>query len=335
MSKISRKWICGAVLAVMTACPQWLVAASAPSGEAIQLFESALPQLRALHPGQYDTPEKLQAAWQRFQEMLALAETARKKGLAESPEVRYRIAQILSQELILREAETAVPPHAITDSDVRKYFDAHKDKYEVPPMLGVHEILLKIAPGQPNARMEQWARATNIVRALGTGVVDVLTFNAYARTNSDPQAFGANEGYLGIFPARPYNGRSPPLSAAEVKELSNLGVVGRITKPMDKGNEIRIFRLSAFRDAVPAHFESVKDSIRYHLHLKAREKKIQELAAESGMHLDVKLDEQTVRRLLPAAPAQANGDLELPPSPGGLGLPIPDAPSRPIERRSQ
>jgi hypothetical protein len=311
-----------------------LLAAESPQTDALHLFEAALPQLRSVHPDQYDTPEKLESAWKRFQETLALSQTARKKGLADTPEMRYRIAQLLAQEIITRDAETARPMHSVPDAEVRQYFETNKANYDLPVTLGAHEIVLKFDPSEPAQRDAQRARASGIVTTLGTGLVDLATFVACARTNSDAESFQSNGGHLGIFPARPTNNRIPPLPENAVEALLALKTVGRITGPIESRKEIRILRLSAYRDAVPARFESVKESIRYALYLSAREQRIKELTAESGFDLDGKLDAQTIQRLLPSRIANAGKGPDLPPSPDSLGIPAPEAIPKPTGTQS-
>jgi hypothetical protein len=322
------------LLTLLLSWPALSTASEFSQEDAIKLFEAALPQLRAVHADQYDTPSKLQAAWKRFEETLALAETARKKGLETTAQIRYRIDQMLSEELILREAEMARPVHSITDAEVRDYFEAHNDRYDIPAMLGAQEILLKLDPSKPSQHQEELDRAATLAKALGTGIVDTVTFAAFSRTNSDPEFFRQTGGNLGIFPVRPYNDRQPPLPAQAINALLKLNTVGQVAGPIRTTNEIRILRLSARRERVAPNLQAFKESIRYALYFAARQKRIQQLAAESGMNLDSKLSDEQIKQLLPSEKANAQQSPNLPPIPAAVGTPAPEPPVRPNDSQS-
>lgn len=295
--------------------------------DAVALFEAFLPQLRALHPDRYDTPEKLQAGWMRFQQDLALAETARKKGYAERPEVRARVAQLLAQELILREAETARPPHSIRESELRGHFEANRHKYDFPTMLGAHELVFEYEPSSLVQREQQLARANDVSRALGSLPVDLRTFRAKAGTPSEAGSIIAKEGDLGVFPVEEHRGHNPPVSKAVVEALLALKEVGRVTGVIDDGRSFRIFRLSAYRPGAPSEFKTVRESIRRELYLQARQRRIEELARDSGWDAGTKLTREELSQLL--KPALAAGMLtEMPPAPSGLDIPTVDPPSK-------
>jgi parvulin-like peptidyl-prolyl isomerase len=289
----------------------------------IKLFEASLPKLRATHQELYDNPEKLQAAWGRFQQDLALAEAAERRGYAQKPEIRARIARLLAEELILSEAENARPLHTITDQEVRSYFEVHKTEFSISPMLGAQEMLWKIDRRVPGNVEQQIARASALARQFGTNLIDSATFLEAARTNSEPDAFRRNGGQLGIFPAIGKRQPTPALSAEAIEALLKLKTVGRVTGPVIQGDEIRLLRLSAFRAARTADFQAVKESIRYRLYAEAREKRLAELARESGWNFEARLDPKIIEGLLPAFALDPASKPELPPAPGSLGLPAP------------
>jgi hypothetical protein len=286
------------------------------------LFQASLPQLRAVHPDSYDTPDKIQTAWLGFRKNLALAQTALKKGYADLPEIRTRMAQMLAQELILKEAETARPMHSISEHEIQDYFEAHMEQYDLPATLGAHEIVLRYDPADPRQREQQMAKAKDVLTQLGSGPVEVRAFQELTKANSDPQSFRTNGGSLGLFPARSHHGQKPPVPEAAVTALLALKQVGRVTEILDDGNTLRILRLSAYREAVPPKLETFKDSIRRQLYLKAREDRIETLARESGWNPTGKLTADQIENLL--RPAHASGSSpDVPPVPGGLGIPEP------------
>lgn len=299
-----------------------LCIAGETQADVLALFQASLPELRAVHPNLYDTPEKIQTAWLGFQKNLALAQTAREKGYADRPEMRSRIDQMLAQELILKEAETARPMHAISKREIQDYFATHRELYDLPAMLGAHEIVLRYDPADPAQRARQMAKATDLLKTLGSQPVELRAFQELTKGNSDPQSFQVNGGSLGQFPARPYRGQKPPVPDAAVAALLELKEVGRVTDVLDDGHCLRILRLSAYRAAAAPKVETFKESIRREIYLKARQDRIDTLARESGWDPAGKLTAEQIERLLrPAQPAGSSQDV--PPAPGGLGIPEP------------
>ena len=229
---------------------------------------------------------------------------------------------MLAQEIILKEAETARPMHAITEAEIREHFATNRDKYDVPTMLGAHEIVFPYDPADTAQSQKQWAKAKEVLRSLANQPVELRTFQELIKAHSDPRFFQSNGGSLGIFPSQSYHGQPPPLPKTAVAALLELKQVGRVTEVLDDGQTLRILRLNAYRPAVSPKLETLKDSIRRELYLQARDSRIKELARESGWDPKAMLTAEQLNRLLrPAQPVGSSKDF--PPTPGGLGIPVP------------
>lgn len=307
--------------------------AQSPDEKAVQLFRAALPQLRATHPENYDTPGKLQAAWKRFQENLALARTARAMGYAERPEIAYRVEQLLAQELILRDAEKARPLHSITEAEVNDHLARHREHFESPAQMSAHEIVLRFDPRKEGDRAAQWERAGRVRSSFGQGLVPMDRFLAAVKIYSDPEFVRTNGGCLGVFAVSTATNAASPMVPAAARELLVSRQPGALSQVHEMGDTFRIYLFSDYRDAVLSSSAGVRDGVRRALYLQAREKRIKELAARSGMDLDAALGEQQVTELLALAAANRIQTADLPPSPAGADIPLPEpSPAKPSRR---
>jgi hypothetical protein len=309
---------------IVSSPPPSVRGADTALADAAQLFRAALPQLRASHPDNYDTPEKLQAAWKRFLETFALARTARATGYAERPEIRYRIEQLLAQELILRDAEQALPIHSITEAQIDAHLARHRDKFESPAAMSIHEIVIRFDPLKDGDRAAQWEQARRVRKSLGQGPVSLERFIETIQAHSDPGFVRTNGGFLGVVPISGLTNASSPLPGPAARELLADQQPGRVSEVHEFGHTFRIYRLSGIREAVQAGPAAVRDGVRRALYYQARAQRIHDLAARSGLDLDTALSGQQVEELLaPPAGNRVQSD-DLPPSPAGTDIPVPD-----------
>jgi hypothetical protein len=291
--------------------------------EDVEFFRANLPQLRAAHPDQFNTPEKMQAAWKRFLETRALARTARTLGYADRPDLKYRIEQMLAQELILRDAEKAKPIHTITEAEIDAHLARHREKFEAVAQMSAHEIVFRFDPTKPDERSSKLARAREIRQVLGAGPVALEQFLEAIRAYSDPDFVHTNGGYLGVFSVSAVSNAAPPMAKSAAAELLATGRVGDISDVHEFGPAWRIYRLSGYREPVAGSSAAVRDGVRRALYLQAREQRIRALAAQSGMNLDLPLSQQQMSELLATAAANRVSAADLPPSPAGADIPLP------------
>jgi len=109
-------------------------------------------------------------------------------------EYRNRLKeQILRMTLINAEVKSKV---AITDRDIRDYYEAHKADYEATEKYRLRTILIKV-PSSASADEKEAAlkRMESVVKALRSGAA----FDKLARQYSEEEATAAEGGDLGLF----------------------------------------------------------------------------------------------------------------------------------------
>lgn len=72
-----------------------------------------------------------------------LAKEAERRGLGNDPEVVRTMKQVMIQKLMRDEFEVKLTPDAITDADVKKYYDGHLDEFVKPEEVRAAAIVLK------------------------------------------------------------------------------------------------------------------------------------------------------------------------------------------------
>ena len=99
---------------------------------------------------------------------------------------------LLRSRLLNREVRSKI---VITDSDIKKYYDAHIDQYTGSTKYKLRHILLRLAPGASDAQRERVAEETNVIRRR---LQDGEPFEKLARQFSDAPT-ASNGGRLGVF----------------------------------------------------------------------------------------------------------------------------------------
>ena len=162
----------------------------------------------------------------------------------------------------------------LTTDEIKKYFDAHQDKFRKPENVTLSEIFLSSA-GKNEAEVK--ARANALVTQLRAGG----DFGALAATNSEREQNGVriaqqNKGKVGTFEV-------PNLRediASSIKEVK----VGGISEPLRSNDGYQILRVDdrTVASAVPTFNENrVREAITMERADKAREEYLQNLRNDS------------------------------------------------------
>ena len=160
-------------------------------------FIGALPeQLKA----QAGTPEGKRDLADKFAELKALAQEAKRRKLDQTPAVKQQMVineeQVLANSLYQSLMKSAKP----TDAAIQKYYDDHKNEYD---QAKARHILIRfqgsrvpLKPGQQDLTdAEALAKAQDIKKQLAGGA----DFATLAKAESDDTGSGANGGDLGSF----------------------------------------------------------------------------------------------------------------------------------------
>ncbi len=104
---------------------------------------ATLDRLNEFDRLRYQAPERRKELLKEMIELELLAEEARRRGLDKTPETQAVLRQIL-RDAMLAELRRKVPaPADLPQSEVRAYYDAHRDEYREPERRRVSAISLR------------------------------------------------------------------------------------------------------------------------------------------------------------------------------------------------
>jgi peptidyl-prolyl cis-trans isomerase C len=105
-------------------------------------YAATLERMDQFERLRYQSPERRKALLDEIIQVELLAAEAKRRGLDQRPETRERIRQILRDELLQSTREDLPPPASIPESEVRAYYDAHRDDFREPERRRVAVIAL-------------------------------------------------------------------------------------------------------------------------------------------------------------------------------------------------
>jgi peptidylprolyl isomerase len=171
------------------------------------------------------------------------------------PEARKRVLPVLTKTLreenLRRQLEARVrnvPPP--TTKQLRKYFDAHPDKFTSPPQPKVSVILIRVDPSSTD---EEWHKATEeaegLVKRLRSGEDFAAMAHEYSGDITAEE--GGDMGYL-------HSGMLPGLPEQTVNKLQP----GETSDPVRLLEGVAIFRLTDRIQPPPLSFEASQHRVK-------------------------------------------------------------------------
>jgi peptidyl-prolyl cis-trans isomerase SurA len=176
--------------------------------------------------------------------------------------------EIERTQLVGRELGGAPTP-AVTDEDVRRYYDEHKTQFSERTGVTVSDIFFafqKDMTRQDAMRVMEQAKAVKQMADAGQ------SFDALARRYS--QGPGAElGGRLGSFK----RGEMAP----ELERVLFMIPAGEVSPPIPAGNGIHLFRVDAEQTGGHVEFDTVKDEIRQRLASEAMDQRFRDWIAKN------------------------------------------------------
>lgn len=106
----------------------------------IDMLLSKVPQQYRMR---YSSADAKKEIVQRLVDVKMLAWEARRRGIDKRPDVKTRFEYLIDQ-MLAKELEEEISSNIeVTDKEVAKYYDEHKDKFSTPPKIKVRHILVK------------------------------------------------------------------------------------------------------------------------------------------------------------------------------------------------
>ena len=212
-----------------------------------------------------------------------------------TPLVEDLRALVLRRMMHEAEVDTQV---AVTDQQVKDYYEQHKELFTSPPEARIRAIRLYLDQTEDD-RKRAWDRAEAAYEKLAPGFggqpADFETVaQEYDEAETDPTDIGLGE-WIRMGDDVLQNLSAHPLHAY----LLNLPV-GSVSQPFEFGDSVYIVKILERTDPVPLPFEQVKDFIRAELEAQQHEQLDAELAARLLREARLTIYDQVIQQILEA-----------------------------------
>jgi peptidyl-prolyl cis-trans isomerase C len=103
-----------------------------------------------------DNPSQKVTLIKRMLEVRIIASIAKKEEFDRNPGIREQL-EYMTDDFIAREylGKTVAKNVAVSDEDVKQYYEANKDKFKVPEQIRARHILVKVSPKATDAEKKQ------------------------------------------------------------------------------------------------------------------------------------------------------------------------------------
>lgn len=257
-------------------------------GEYVETLERMDPFERL----RYQSPERRTQLLDEMIEVELLAQEAERRGLDKLPETRLRMQQIVREEVLAQLRRELPEPEALPESEVRAYYEKHRDEFREPERrrvlhiaVGTRALAEKIAQEAQGASGETWAKLAR----------------EHSLDRRGTEADGAPElaGDLGLVSApgeaRGANPLVPEPLRKVVFELKEFGDVSK--EPVFVEGVYHVVRLGGFSAARDRSFADAERLIRVELLRSKLREREEQLDKELRQRFEVKVDEAAIREL--------------------------------------
>jgi peptidyl-prolyl cis-trans isomerase SurA len=201
----------------------------------------------------------------------------RENGISPEDTRRTLRVEIMKQQVIQQEVDRKIF-FGLTMDELKKYFQAHPEKFKKPETVSISEIFLSAA-GKNDAEVK--ARALELVRQLRAGA----DFGALASANSEREQNGVrlgpqNKGKVGTFEV-------PNLREDIATAIKNVAVAG-VSEPLHGNDGYQILRVderTAGSDTPTFNENQVREAITIERTPKAREDYLKTLRDDAYIKL--------------------------------------------------
>ena len=274
------------------------------------------PYLRA----RFNAPEARRGLLQAWVDSELLAAEARERHLDEDPAVRRAVTMQLARRVELAVQNEVAQP-AVTDAEVRAYYDSHQSEYTTEAQVRASQIVFAARAEAEQALAEVKAHPTD--DAVFTGLVR-RSIDAASRAASGDMGFFGEQGREGV-PAE--------VAAAAFTLRADGDILDRVVesaRPAPGGGApvqaYHVLRRTARRDAQHRPLDEVSRQIRNRLERQkletAQQEAMRSLLTRLRGGASVQIDEAALAAIRVEVPPHA----PVPPIAGAPGLPLPIAP---------
>jgi peptidyl-prolyl cis-trans isomerase C len=291
-------------------------------------FAASLERMDQFERLRYQSTERRKQLLDEMIKVELLAAEARRRGLDKRPETQERTRQILRDEMLRRTRDNLPAPAEIPETEVRAYYEKHRDQFREPERRRVaHIVVSDAAKAKRVVALAAKATPTEWGKLVQEHSLDKPPKNA-------PGVPLELAGDLGIVSApgdkRGENPRVPEAVRKAVFEIDKLG--GVLAEPVGDGGKFHIVRMTGRTEARERSLAEADRAIRVAI-LQARIKESEErMERELRGRYPVKIDEAALKQVaLPAGSAQGAATSALPPQ--SQSPPPPPPPPPPAQQQ--
>jgi hypothetical protein len=251
----------------------------------------------------YQTADRRQALLDEMINVELLAREAEQRGLAERPETRALVEQMLRDEVLRQLRERLPGVEQLPPADVKAYFEAHRAEFELPERRRVEQIALA-DPAQAAAVLKQAleADAAGWAALVARHTPTVASRETGDRTDARPGL--SIPGDLGMVSApgsgASDNERVPEPVRVAVFQIERTG--GVYPELVSHEGRFYIVRLAARTEARARTLAEVEPAVRARLLEERRAAAEADLLARLKQEIPVVVDEAALERVPPPAP---------------------------------
>jgi peptidyl-prolyl cis-trans isomerase C len=250
-----------------------------------------------------------------------LASAAEKEGYQNDPDVQLTMKKAMVQKLVQKRFGDG-DAKDISDADVQKFYDEHKDDFVKPARVRTSALLVAATEKD---RAQKSAQAKKLLAQVKAGAKkDPQAFQALARASSDDAASKGNGGDLGFRSQEEYAKQfGEPFAAAAFATNDGEEVL------VETQQGFWIVRVAGRQEGVTRTVDQVKPQIQSRLQREKRTKEFDDYVKKLREEAKVTVNDAELEKIVvSAAPAPGPGGM----APGGMppgALPPPSAQPRP------
>ncbi len=215
---------------------------------------------------------------ERWVQMTLMSMEAQREGMDKKPDVKRRIQDMTNAVLAQEYMEVKVKDKVkVTDAEMKKYYDSHKDEFKKPETVTARHILVRVAPG---ADKEAWNKALDKAKVIEAKLKKGADFAKLAEEYSDDPGSKQKGGELGAFT----KGRMVP----EFEKVAFSLKKGEISGPVKTNFGYHIIQVTDKSPASQQSFEEAKNGLQQKMLREKQQKYMDELMAKLKKKYDVK-----------------------------------------------
>jgi peptidyl-prolyl cis-trans isomerase C len=256
-------------------------------GDLNKLIKMMPPSYQAM----FSSTEQVNNLLQRQIDNTLFAQEARRLKVDKDPDVQYKIEEftkgILTQALL---EQTVNKNIAVTDQEIKQYYDANKSEFQVPERVKASHILIAVpADASESVKKEKKAKAEEVLAKIKKGG----DFSELAKQYSDDAATKNRGGVIGFFS----KGSKEPAFEEAVAKLKK----DEVSSPVLTSKGYDIIKVLETKAAETKSLEDSRSRISSKLEQKKRNEAIEALLKDIKGRTDVVIYEDALKKIVEAS----------------------------------